>query len=50
MHVTDGDTLAFTMAYGEPDPTTAITKSVHLVRQDSNGETDNCVMAITATK
>jgi hypothetical protein len=45
-----GNALTFTMAYGEPDPTTNITKSVHLIRQDSSGETANCVMAITATK
>jgi hypothetical protein len=45
-----GDPMTFTMAYGEPDPSTGITKSVHLVRQDSNSETNNCVMAITATK
>jgi len=47
---TGGSAMTYVMAYGVADPATGATNSVHLVRQDSSGETTNCVQAITATR
>jgi hypothetical protein len=41
--------MTFTMAHGALNASGAPT-SVHLVRQDSNGDSNNCVQALTATK
>jgi hypothetical protein len=44
-----GSPLTFIMAYGSLNAS-GVPSSVHLARQDSSGETNNCVQSITATK
>jgi hypothetical protein len=44
-----GSPLTFTMVYSGLNSNN-VPASVHLARQDSSGETNNCVQAITATK
>jgi hypothetical protein len=45
---TPNGTLIYRMAYGALN-SVGLPSSVHFVRQDSSGETTNCVQAITAT-